>query len=258
MKKFIFGLLLCFMLAMTGVAFGATYSEYVDGSVRNPNPVQVQVINKWMQLHRIVIDISQFNAGSGLDAGEADVGQVLIIPKDCFVKQVWIRVTTAAPTNSTIDIGYGSDVDYFGNAIAIDATGVPQNVLVGTSTWDAASIGDGNEEVDEITVNGAALGDPVLLTFSLDVADLTLAGSVTAADTVTAQLGNWTGGAIDLDEATATAYVLKAPLAGTPLYIAAEDTLDIKATDDTADVDIATGVIEVYMLLIDTTENGFR
>lgn len=73
----------------------------------------------------------------------------------------------------------------------------------GSATWDPGSIADGDEEVKEITVTGVALGDFVTgVSFSLDVADLTLTAQVTAADTVTAQLSNNTGGAVDLGSGT--------------------------------------------------------
>ena len=38
-------------------------------------------------------------------------------------------------------------------------------------TWDASAIADGNEEALEVTVPGASLGDFVMSSFSLDVAD---------------------------------------------------------------------------------------
>ena len=69
-------------------------------------------------------------------------------------------------------------------------------------TWDASSIADGNEEALEVTVPGASLGDFVLSSFSLDLTDLMLTASVTAANTVTAILANNTGGSIDLDSGT--------------------------------------------------------
>jgi hypothetical protein len=76
----------------------------------------------------------------------------------------------------------------------------------GSITWDAGSIADGDEEAKDITVTGASLGDFVLASLSIDVADLTLVANVTAADTVTCILANNTGGAVDL--ASCTAYVL--------------------------------------------------
>lgn len=78
-----------------------------------------------------------------------------------------------------------------------------------TTTWDPGSIADGDEEAKEITVTGAVLGDLVLASFSLDVQDLVLRASVTAADTVTAILANNTGGAIDLGSGTLKAKIIK-------------------------------------------------
>lgn len=71
-----------------------------------------------------------------------------------------------------------------------------------SATWDAASIDDGNEVAVDVTVPGAKLGDFALASFSLDVADLALDANVTAANTVTAVLGNDTGGAINLASGT--------------------------------------------------------
>jgi predicted nuclease of predicted toxin-antitoxin system len=82
-------------------------------------------------------------------------------------------------------------------------------VLSGSVTWDAASIADGDEEAKDVTVTGAALGDFVLVSASIDVADLALVAQVTAADTVTCNLLNNTGGAIDL--ASMTVYVRVIP-----------------------------------------------
>jgi hypothetical protein len=81
--------------------------------------------------------------------------------------------------------------------------------LDGSVTWNPGSIGDGNEEVQEITITGVALGDFVLASFSLDIVDLAITGAVTAADTVTIQLNNNTGGSLDLSSGTAYARVFK-------------------------------------------------
>lgn len=86
-------------------------------------------------------------------------------------------------------------------------------ILTGSATWDAGSIADGDEEVKEITVTGAALGDFVLVSSSIDVADLGLVAQVTAADTVTAQLLNNTGGAIDLTSETVRVVVIPSSFA---------------------------------------------
>ena len=72
-----------------------------------------------------------------------------------------------------------------------------------SGVWDAGSIADGDEAVDTIALTGVALGDIVLgVSCSVDVADLGLTAAVTAANEVTVQLLNNTGGAIDLASAT--------------------------------------------------------
>jgi len=78
--------------------------------------------------------------------------------------------------------------------------------LRASATWDAGSIGDGNEEAQEVTVTGAALGDFAIASLSIDIIDLVLDAQVTAANTVTCVLANNTGDAVDL--ASATVYVL--------------------------------------------------
>jgi len=82
-------------------------------------------------------------------------------------------------------------------------------VMWGSATWNASSIANGAEEVKEVTVTGAELGDLAQASLSIDVADLTLTAQVTAADTVTAQLSNNTGGAIDLASGTLRVKVTK-------------------------------------------------
>jgi len=73
---------------------------------------------------------------------------------------------------------------------------------VGSKTFNPGSIADGNEEATTVTATGAVLGDFVMVSFSVDVADLVLDGQVTAADTVTCVFANNTGGAIDLASGT--------------------------------------------------------
>ena len=92
-----------------------------------------------------------------------------------------------------------------------DGTNIDQlaNALSGSKAWDASSIADGDEEALEITVTGAALGDFVMSSLSIDVADLVLRGAVTAANTVTLVLANNTGGGIDLAARTAYCLVIK-------------------------------------------------
>ena len=86
-------------------------------------------------------------------------------------------------------------------------------LLQGSATWDAGSIADGDEVAVDITVEGAKLGDFVLASLEIDVADLQLTANVTATDTVTLVLsntGSHTDGtsAVNLDSTTANVLVI--------------------------------------------------
>jgi hypothetical protein len=94
--------------------------------------------------------------------------------------------------------------EYFNKLPALNA------YLQGSETKDWGSISDGDEAAEEVTVTGAALGDFAVATMSIDVTDLVITASVTAANTVTVILSNETGGAIDLGSGTLTVKVFKA------------------------------------------------
>ena len=94
--------------------------------------------------------------------------------------------------------------EYFNQLPAINA------YLQGSETKDWGNIADGDEEAEEVTVTGAALGDYAVATMSIDVTDLTITASVTASNAVTVVLGNFTGGAINLGSGTLTVKVFKA------------------------------------------------
>jgi len=74
--------------------------------------------------------------------------------------------------------------------------------LFGSETHDFGSLGDGAEETGIITVAGAALGDFVAVSFSLDLQDMILTGYVQAANTVEYHLQNESGGTVDLASGT--------------------------------------------------------
>lgn len=80
--------------------------------------------------------------------------------------------------------------------------------LSGSATWNAASIADGDMESKDVTVTGAALGDFVMASMGVDVADLGVSAQVTATDTVTVTLLNNTGGAVDLASTTVRVRVI--------------------------------------------------
>ena len=71
-----------------------------------------------------------------------------------------------------------------------------------SSSWNPGAIAAGEMEAHDITVTGAALGDFVIVSCSLDVSDLTLTADVTNTNTVTCVLGNSTTGSVDLQTAT--------------------------------------------------------
>jgi hypothetical protein len=71
-------------------------------------------------------------------------------------------------------------------------------IFTGEVIWNVGDIADGNEATADVTVTGANMGDFVLVSSSLDVKNLSLVGQVTAAGVVTVQLGNWTGGTLDV------------------------------------------------------------
>ena len=63
-------------------------------------------------------------------------------------------------------------------------------------TFEDDSILDGDEFTVDATVTGVALGDFVHVAPQTDLADLDLVAYVTAADTITVQLKNMTGGTL--------------------------------------------------------------
>ncbi len=76
-------------------------------------------------------------------------------------------------------------------------------VLTGSKTHDFASVADGAKATTTVTVTGAALGDFVVgVSLGVSQAGVLLTGYVSAADTVTVDLHNETGGAVDLASTT--------------------------------------------------------
>jgi len=74
--------------------------------------------------------------------------------------------------------------------------------LSGSETKDWGSIADGDELAEDVAVVGAVFGDFALASMSIDVTDLIITASVTAANVVTVILSNNTGGAINLGSGT--------------------------------------------------------
>lgn len=92
----------------------------------------------------------------------------------------------------------------------------PLEYLQGSSTFEPDNINDGaNDTSNTITVTGAEIGDLVLLSADMDLEGLILQGYVTAVDTITINLVNNTGGAVNLaGPTTVTARVFKNTIYG--------------------------------------------
>jgi hypothetical protein len=223
----------------------ATTYKFTDCSITNVRPMTKRTpVENEVFILRHVLDFSL----QAIEAGASDVAQALDIEAGTEVIDAWLRVITAETADATVDFGYGTDPNYFGRNLNVDSVGVAKRTLEASETWDAGSIGDGNEEEEDVTVVGAALGDKAEATLGVDTEDLDVTAAVTSEDTVTVTVANNTGGAIDLGSTTLTVYVYKTELAGSPLVFAAADTLDITATIVNGDVDIDGLKVEVVAM----------
>lgn len=118
------------------------------------------------------------------------------------IKDNYFNTTVATPYSI-----YAGSTSY----IVSDNTdnGTTLEILNASKTYNPGSILDGDEEVNSITVTGAALGDFAEASFSRDVNDLDLSARVTDANTVELQLSNSTGGTVDLYSGTVYVRVRK-------------------------------------------------
>jgi hypothetical protein len=81
--------------------------------------------------------------------------------------------------------------------------------FIGTATYDPSNLADGDGENTTVTVTGAALGDIVDVSFSLNLSGITFTGYVSATDTVSVRFQNERGIATDLGSGTIKAVVYK-------------------------------------------------
>jgi len=93
------------------------------------------------------------------------------------------------------------DALYFGpglNPPAFGEYGTPS----GSATYDPPSLADGVGATTTVACAGAALGDYVSASFSLDLQSITMTAWVSATDTVSVRFQNETGGILDLGSGT--------------------------------------------------------
>ena len=93
-----------------------TQKYYIDGSHKNPPAITKGDVV--FEIWKVKMDFSC------LTGTAADVIQVLELKPKTWVYNVWLNVTTAGTTAGKLDIGYGSDTDYWGAAMPIDTAGV--------------------------------------------------------------------------------------------------------------------------------------
>lgn len=85
---------------------------------------------------------------------------------------------------------------------------VPVNPLEGSVTYDPPNLAAGAvSPITTLSVSGALIGMPVMLSFLLDTQGVVFSGWVSAPNTVSVVLQNQTAGAINLASGTLTAYV---------------------------------------------------
>jgi len=111
------------------------------------------------------------------------------------------QITTRDLINDQYVIDPAPDATVAGAAVTIyNPTFVDENPILFSDyqIYDAPSIADGASLARDITVVGAELGDWAFVAPALDILDISISATVTAADTVTMVLTNNTGGAVDL------------------------------------------------------------
>lgn len=83
------------------------------------------------------------------------------------------------------------------------------NVLNASATYDPPSLSTASGTTTSVSCTGAAMGDFVLVSFSIDLNGITVTGWVSAADTVSVRFQNQTGSTQDLASGTLRVRVWK-------------------------------------------------
>ena len=91
----------------------------------------------------------------------------------------------------------------------LDSVILLTKVLNGTAVLDPISLVDGAGETLVITVTGAVVGDFVLVAPGVDLQELMISASVTAADTVEVRLQNESTATVNLASSTWKAKVIQ-------------------------------------------------
>lgn len=188
------------------------------------------------------------------NGGQADVHEVMYVERGWVLLSAWVNVEIAAPTHSTIDLGYGDMPNQWGRALLIDSTGPIRTALAATIvTYPPDKIfGKGEQYETVVDVPGAGFGDLVSVynTTNADMGSATVTGYIIGPDRVGINLVNTSEGELSIPTLSLDVMVSKAPMVGHPVTFQSEDTIDITATTDMADVDITSGSIDVCALVL--------
>lgn len=121
------------------------------------------------------------------------------------IENVNISDTGGYYTNSTV-FGFAGGLTSLAGARFRNVYPSP---LMGSTTWDPASINDGASATTTVSVTRADIGDYVNVGHSVSLAGLISTAYVSAANTVTVVLANTTGAPVDLASHTVTVEAIK-------------------------------------------------
>lgn len=221
-----------------------TYDVYVDGTYGDPQTISRNDDSMFLLSQQVNFALQN------LDAGDGDVLRVLDLRPETLVLACWLRVIKAAPTSATVDFGYGSDVNYWGNGLILHTVGIAPSVLTGTFTRSDGNIATGDSETSSLTIAGATVGDTCTLSMDADAIDLMFYAYVKEANSIKIVAQNGVLGARDPD-GDYEVFVDKAPRGHDPLLFSSTDTIDLVATTDISDVNITSGIVQVSALCVD-------
>lgn len=88
-------------------------------------------------------------------------------------------------------------------------TGWAMQRILASETYNPPSLASGLGVTTTLSVAGAALGDFVLASFSLDLQGITLTAYISSANTASIRLQNNTGSTIDIDSGILSVMILK-------------------------------------------------
>lgn len=184
-------------------------SRIINNEIRlvsNSNGMELVGISNWsVSFNRI----SGGGAATGISVGTTSQNNLIshnII--DNFISGIAV-ILGASTTNNRVMHNLFSNV-----STEVSDSGTTNYIetpryLKGTKTWDPGSAGGSTAVSTTTTVTGAAMGDVVTNSFSLDLQSMIMSSYVSSSNTVTTILFNPTGAPIDLGSGTLKLFVWK-------------------------------------------------